>query len=320
MHDRLIDEPVSVEVEVLESGPLRGRLRIRRTYCWPTDLDSNADRRGIDLVDVVVDMVVELRSHEDFVRMNVEFVNPSRSHRVRLHVPLGEHVTGSESEGQFAVTARGRESEGGWGEYPLPTYPADSFVSAGPVTVLLEHASEYEVVESAGSRESELAITLLRAVGSISVNVHPLREEPAYAEVPIPGAQEIGSTVAVRAAILPSRAGWRAAGAVERASLFRSDVLISRGAAVGSAARKFTPGFEVSGRDVQVSSLRRVSDGVELRLVALSPSPACARVTGPFRSASPIDLLGNPGAAIDATSGLEVELNPWEISSWLLQS
>lgn len=320
MHDRLVDEPVSVEVEVLESGPLRGRLRIRRTYRWPTDLDCNADWRGIDLVDVVVDMVLELRSHEDFLRLNVEFVNPSRSHRVRLHVPLGEHVPGSESEGQFAVTARGRESEGGWGEYPLPTYPADSFVSAGPVTVLLEHASEYEVVDSAGSRESELAITLLRAVGSISVNVHPLREEPAYAEVPIPGAQEIGSTVAVRAAILPSRAGWRAAGAVERASLFRSDVLISRGSAVGSAARKFTPGFEVSGRDVQVSSLRRVSGGVELRLVALSPSPACARVTGPFRSASPIDLLGNPGAAIDAMSGLEVELNPWEISSWLLQS
>jgi len=318
LHDRLIDEPVSVDVEVLEEGPLRGRLRVRRTYRWPTDLDRSADRRGVDLVDVTVDMVVELRSHEDFVRLDVEFLNASRSHRVRLHIPLGEQVQGSESEGQFAVTARGRESEGGWGEYPLPTYPADSFVSAGPATVLLDHASEYEVVDSAGSGESELAITLLRAIGSISVNVHPLREEPAYAEVPIPGAQEVGSTVAARVAILPCRGGWQAAGAVERAALFRSEVLTSRGSAVGPAAKQFTPGIEVSGRDVQVSSLRRVSGGVELRLVALSPSPVVAHVSGPFRFAAPIDLLGGRGAPVDAAGGLEVELKPWEISSWLL--
>jgi len=320
MHDRLIGEPISVDVEVLEKGPLRGQLRVRRTYRWPADLDLNADGRGVELVDVVVNMVVELRSHEDFVRLNVDFLNHSRGHRVRLHVPLGELASGSESAGQFAVTARGRESEGGWGEYPLPTYPAESFVCAGPATVLLEHTSEYEVVDSVDPRESELAITLLRAVGSISVNVHPLREEPAYAEVPIPGAQEIGSTVIFRAAILPCRAGWQAAGAVERAALFRSDVLTSRGTAVGPGARQFTPGFEVSGRDVEVSSLRRVGGGVELRLIAMSPSPTRARVRGPFRFASPTDLLGRRGIPVDATSGLEIELSPWEISSWLLQS
>ena len=60
----------------------------------------------------------------------------------------------------------------------------------------------------------ELAITLLRAVGSISRNLNPLRDEPAASEIAVPGAQALGETVTGRFAILPSRAGWQQAQAV----------------------------------------------------------------------------------------------------------
>ena len=41
-------------------------------------------------------------------------------------------------------------------------------MSAGPATVLLDHSAEYELVDDG----SALALTLLRAIGSISVNIH----------------------------------------------------------------------------------------------------------------------------------------------------
>src|SRR5699024_8652449 len=149
------------------------------------------------------------------------------NHRLRWHVPLPEHVTESHAEGQFAVTTRGLASEGGWGEYPLPTFPASSFVSAGPATILLDHVTEYELVDDG----RELALTLLRAIGRRSVNRHPLRDEPAGQEFEVPGAQYVGVPVTARMAILPHARGWSAdaANAPHWADQLRTEAVIVRG-------------------------------------------------------------------------------------------
>src|SRR5699024_1295088 len=146
-------------------------------------------------------------------------VNPAKNHRLRWHVPLPEPVTESHAEGQFAVTTRGLGAEGGWGEFPLPTFPASSFVSAGPATILLDHVTEYELVDNG----RELALTLLRAVGMMSVNLHPLRDEPAGQEFEVPGAQYVGVPVTARLGILAHSGGWgaHAANAAHWADQFR---------------------------------------------------------------------------------------------------
>ena len=163
--DVLVSEPARVGVELLESGPLRARLRVTRVYEWPEALaDGDRDRRSGRTVPTPVDMLVEVRAGEPFVRVSTSFLNRSADHRLRLHVPLPLPVTTSASAGQFAVTERGLTAEGGWGEYPLPTFPASTFVAAGPATVLLDHSTEYELVDDG----SALAVTLLRAIGSSS--------------------------------------------------------------------------------------------------------------------------------------------------------
>jgi mannosylglycerate hydrolase len=176
-HDVLVSEPTEVGVELLEDGPLRSRARVTRVYAWPTALSADRDVRGSHTVPTAVETLVEVRAGEPFVRVTTSFPNQSADHRLRLHVPLPEPAAGSASAGQFAVTERGLTAEGGWGEYPIPTFPASSFVSAGAANVLLDHATEYELVGDG----SELAITLLRAIGSISVDIHPLRDEPCPA-------------------------------------------------------------------------------------------------------------------------------------------
>ncbi|MFG2791893.1 alpha-mannosidase [Streptomyces sp. NPDC048419] len=323
--DAPVSEPTRVTVEVLESGPLRSRVRVTRVYEWPAALSSDRDVRGYRTVPTPVEMLVELRTGEPFVRISTSFLNQSADHRLRLHVPLPEPVTTSASAGQFAVTERGLTAEGGWGEYPLPTFPASSFVSAGAATVLLDHSTEYEVVDGGCA----LALTLLRAVGSISVNIHPLRDEPAASEIPAPGAQELGMRIEHRFAVVPCAAGWREAGAVALAEEFRNDVLVVRGTAhVDGRLPEDTTGVQVEARDVHVSSIRRVGDGVggagtEIRLAAMSDSPSHVRVTGAFTQATTVDLLGRPlsppPGSEPVRDGLEFTLAPWEIRTVVLR-
>ncbi|MER6079711.1 alpha-mannosidase [Streptomyces sp. NPDC001833] len=321
-HDVLVSEPVRIGVELLESGPLRARLRVTRVYEWPEALaDGDRDRRGGRTVPTPVDMLVEVRAGEPFVRISTSFLNRSADHRLRLHVPLPLPVTTSASAGQFAVTERGLTAEGGWGEYPLPTFPASTFVSAGPATVLLDHSAEYELVDDG----SALALTLLRAIGSISVNIHPLRDEPAASEIPAPGAQDLGMRIENRFAVLPWAAGWQGANAVALAEEFRNDALVTRGTGPGGAPLPpDAAGVQIDGRDVHVSSIRRITDpehgpGTELRLAAMRDTPTAVRVTGAFTEATTVDLLGRPLASEPVRDGLELGLGAWEIRTVVLR-
>lgn len=313
--DVLVSEPTEVAVELLENGPLRSRARVTRVYEWPTGLSSERDLRSNQVVPTPVETLVEVRAGEPFVRVSTSFLNQSADHRLRFHVPLPEPAAVSASAGQFAVTERGLTAEGGWGEYPIPTFPASSFVSAGAANVLLDHTTEYELV----GEGSELAITLLRAIGSISVNIHPLRDEPAASEIPAPGAQDLGVRIENRFAVVPSATGWQGANAVAVAEEFRNDVLVTRGTA--PAEGQLPPdatGVQVDGADILLSSIRRVADGdrdsgTEVRLVAMSDTGATARVTGAFTEATTVDLLGRPLSATPVADGLQLDLGPWEI-------
>ncbi|MDQ1573240.1 MAG: 2-O-(6-phospho-alpha-D-mannosyl)-D-glycerate hydrolase [Actinomycetota bacterium] len=310
--DLFVETPLSVEVETVEAGPVRAILRVTRHYALPIALSADVDERAAVTVDIPVETLIEVRLGEPFIRLTVSFVNQVSDHRLRMHVPLPERVTGSSAEGQFAVTERGLTGEGGWGEFPIPTYPATSFVTAGAATVLLDHATEYEVVGDG----TELALTLVRAVGAISVNLHPLRDEPAANEIPIPGGQELGTRVTARFAVLPSAAGWQAGGAVRLAEQFRSDGLVRRGlASAGVALPAARAGIAVDGDDIAVSSVRSVDGGTELRIVAMSPKPATATISGGFETVATVDLLGRELDRVSAPGSLALALAPWEIRS-----
>ncbi|MFJ9374823.1 alpha-mannosidase [Streptomyces sp. NPDC101455] len=320
-HDVLVSEPAEITVERVENGPLRARLRVTRVYEWPTALSTDRDLRSEQPVPTPVETLVEVRAGEPFVRVSTSFLNQSADHRLRFHVPLPEPVATSASAGQFAVTERGLTAEGGWGEFPLPTFPADSFVSAGAATVLLDHSSEYELVGDG----SELAVTLLRAIGSISVNIHPLRDEPAASEIPVPGAQDLGMRIENRFAVVPSATGWQGANAVTLAEEFRNDVLVAWGTA--SAGHQLPPdaaGLRVDGKDVFVSAVRRVTDdehgsGTEVRLTAMRDTASTVRVTGAFTEAVTVDLLGRTISRTQVQDELELALGAWEIRTVVLR-
>ncbi|MFE3450725.1 glycoside hydrolase family 38 C-terminal domain-containing protein [Nonomuraea sp. NPDC059194] len=312
--DRLVDEPESVEVGLVCSGPLVAALDVERVYAWPRGTDvSEADGPADPLPDparteaverVTVITRVELRAGEPYVRLHVEFDNRCADHRVRLHVPLAEAAGSSFAEGQFAVVERGLTAEGGCGETPLPTFPASSWVAAGGVAALLEHVTEYELVDD------ELALTLLRSVGYLSRNRNALRPEPAGPQLPTPAAQSRGPR-SVRLALMPYTGTWAAV--PEAAEVFRHDVL-----AVPGTGDKDLPqpapatGLSVRGEGVVMTSLRRRDGWKELRMVAMTGSDTVATIEGEFTEARRADLRGRPGEPVDAA---RLPLRAWEIAT-----
>ena len=275
----VVTSPADVRVQVEEKGPLRARIRVGRIYRLPEGLDSARTGRSSALRDQLVDMRLELRDGERFVRVRLSLVNEVGNHRLRLHVPtLEPNVDGSISVGQYGATRRGRTSEGGWGEFPLPTYPAARLVHAGGVAVHTDRVMEYEVITPAdqetagtngGQRPDEIAITLLRAVELMSVNVHPLRDEPAGAQIPVPGAQYLGRRVQTDLAVDLSCPEWDDSPIIRHSDLFRYEPVLAPGTARDGTTPQepFPPTVTTCGR-LALESLRRVDDGrLEARFV-----------------------------------------------------
>jgi mannosylglycerate hydrolase len=255
--DVLVDRPESVRIESLESGPVRGSLVVRRTYAWPPD-------HAVD-----VSTYVELRAGEPFVRLRVTFDNPAEDQRVRFHVPLPQRASHSYAEGQYAVVQRGLVAEGGHGEMPLPTFPASSFVSAGGVALLLEHVSEYELLDG-----RELALTVLRSTGWISRNTNPYREEPAGPELAIPDAQMRGRHE-FAFALYPHDGERPGPDVLEQAERYRLPFLTARGAGdPGELAQ--AEGVTLEGEGVVLAAL-----GPHMaRVVNETPEPCTVQLAG----------------------------------------
>ncbi|MFD5073412.1 glycosyl hydrolase-related protein [Streptomyces sp. NPDC058371] len=305
--DTVLDVPRSVEVDAGVDGPLYGTVTVVRTYDWPAAVDWAADGRTAEARTGTVLMDVELRAGEPFVRLDLMLENASLDHRVRFHVPLARPASASHAEGQFAVVERGRTAEGGFSEYPIPTFPAHGFADAGGAGLLLTQACEYELLDG------ELALTVLRSTGQLSRNVHPYREEPAGPQIPTPEAQMVGTTT-VQLAVLPHAGDWCDGGLVDAAERYRHPLHAALGTGPLDSVPASGEGITVQG--AVLTSLRRREDALELRLVAQSPDASTAVVHGPFTSARRVDLLGRPGASVPVEdSTLRLPLRPWEIAT-----
>ncbi len=322
--DRLVEVPAGVEVVAREQGPLRGSLEIAATYDWPIGLSDDGSSRSNTTAGVEVTTTLEVRIGEPFVRVTVAFDNPARDHRIRWHLPLPAPTDHSSAEGQFAVVDRGLTEEAGHGEVPTPTFPARGFVHAAGAIVLLDHVTEYELVEG-----RELALTLLRSTGLISRNDNPFREDPAGPEVPVPGAQMIGPW-RFAFAILPHTGSWDDVDAGRIAEQFQlpfvqaagtgvasvAATVAQAGRAAGAGADSHGAGLVLAGEGVVLSAVRRRGDELEVRLVAQTSAATTARLSGArIVAARDVDLLGRPGPdrMPDADGALSLDLGAWEI-------
>ncbi len=316
--DVVVDQPEEVGVEIVESGPVRARLRITSVYRWPHRVADGA-RTGERTVEVVTEL--EVHAGERLVRVATQLDNPCRDHRVRVWFPLPEPAIESRAECAFAEVTRGLEAEGGDTEAPLATFPSRRFVRAGGLTVVHEGLLEYELVDlrpddtaSATVRAHGLALTLLRATGVISRGPMPTRPLPAGPPTPVEGPQMIGP-LAVRYALQTGPADPYAL--VDDAFLpFEvADPAKIRGMASApdpAAGTAGDAGQALTVLGAEVSSLRRVGGGLELRVWNPTEVTALVEVVG--RRGWSVDLRGAP---VEPFEG-QLRLGPWRIATLVL--
>jgi mannosylglycerate hydrolase len=285
--DRLIDSPVAVSTKVLESGPVRGRATITATYVWPDHVDGSSQAR-VGEQQVEIETVLELRADEPVVRVVTSFVNPSRDHRLRVHLPLPEPARTSQAESAFAVVERGLVAEGRSDEYGLPTAPSRRFVSAGGLTVVHDGVCEYELIDVAaapdGDRAGTMALTVLRATGMLSRLGMAYRPFPAGPLTPVGGLQLTGRPIALSYAV---------AVAQEDPYALADDILLPLEivSALGGGSRP--PAGSALGIDgAEVSAVRR--DGCILEVRVFNPTPEPTTVTIHGHAGWLVDLRGYP--------------------------
>jgi 2-O-(6-phospho-alpha-D-mannosyl)-D-glycerate hydrolase len=304
-----VDRPSTMEIRPVESGSLRAVIDVVRRYAWPAGLSADLTTRVAETVEVEVVTHLELRAAESFLRLALAYDNRAVDHRLRFHLPLPRPAERSYAEGQFAVVERGLTAEGGHGEHPLATQPADAFVAAGGIAVLPAHIVEYELIEDG----RELAITALRATGLISRDDHPYRDEPAGPVLATPGAQLLGPRT-FPFAILPYRGESPGPEVLAAAEAYRHPFLVAPGTGPARSLRDDRPGLTIEGEGVVLSGLRRRGDVLEVRIVAERPTAVHAVIRGAVDAAQEIDLRGRPRASLSVSAGVvELDLGPWEI-------
>ncbi|WP_433423312.1 alpha-mannosidase [Microtetraspora malaysiensis] len=338
--DRVVDRPAYVKVEEICRGPLVSVLEVSRSYEWPVGaLSAEWGASRDESVSTVVTTRVELRAGEPFARCAIDLDVRCRDHRLRWHAPLPRPAAESFAEGQFAVVRRGLtpvgdaaagadDKAGGSGERPIPTFPAEGFVAAGGLAVLLDHVTEYEVLPAGrgggtdgAPGRAELALTLMRSIGYLSRNRNPYRDEPAGPELATPAAQCQGP-FSVRFAVLPYAGGWAEADLPRLAEEYRHDLLAVPGAGnapkpVATAApERRNREIAVSGEGVVMAALRDRDGLLEVRLVAEHPTATEAVIRGDFTAARLADALGSPTAPLAVSAGVvRLPLRPFEIAT-----
>jgi alpha-mannosidase len=237
-------------------------------YTWcPT---NDAPRRGASSVEAETDGVVvrfdgvtiRVRAHrhagEPFVRLSGVISNERPDHRLRMHVALPRRAETSVAVSSFELAERPLVGEGNWElEAPSRTWPARGAVLAAGVAVLAEGVVEYEVTGD------ELAVTVLRCVGSISHA--PLVTRPGHAgpDIGTPDAQMIGDT-RFELAVYPGAGREDVLPAWER---FALPLIETPAPATGEAPRLPSSGTLLAIDNAEVSAIRRLPDGrVEARV------------------------------------------------------
>jgi mannosylglycerate hydrolase len=285
--DSVVDSPDSVAVNVVESGPVRARATITSHYVWPDHIDGSSQER-VGEHSVEVQTLLELRADEALVRVATSFVNPSRDHRLRVHLPLPEPARTSQAESPFAIVERGLTAEGRPDEFGLPTAPSHRFVSAGGLTIVHDGVCEYELVDiepgPTGDSAGSIALTVLRATGMLSRLGMAYRPFPAGPLTPVDGLQMTGRRITLTYAL---------AVGIDDPYAMADDVLLPLEvvSALGGGSRAAS-GSALAIEGAQVSALRRVAGVLEVRV--FNPSPRTTTVTLAGHSGWLVDLKGYP--------------------------
>jgi alpha-mannosidase len=308
----------SAVCNVLEAGPLRGRMEMRFSGSIPKAVQPDRRRRLAERVPLPVRLVVALDADSRRLDIELELENNATDHRLRAHFPLPYLVAESEADTPFHVTRRpvmAPRRDPGSPELELPTYPMRSFVDLSDghagMTLITDGLHEYEVLPD---DQRELALTLLRAVGWLSRDDLATRSGHAGPGLETPGAQVLGQH-RYRYSLFFHAGDWEQAGVWREAEASLVPLIPGHGATLTTPP----PLIELHPDCIQMTACVPRPDGYDLRLLNASDHPREATVRlAPTPSEVTLVTLGNdirqqPMSRL--AIGVKLSLRAWEIAT-----
>lgn len=289
------------------------RLVIDRELCIPAGLEPDRSARSARTVRLPLKMELRLLPELPRLDVHLEWTNHACDHRLRLLFPTGKPTREFLAATTFDIARRGTAGvdDSHW-VHPAPrTFPHQGWVHANGLTVVAPGLPEAEV-----SAEGTIAVTLLRAVGWLSLPGLTSRPEIAGPIVATPEAQCLGRHQAELHLFIEDRPNPRAA----------RDAEIGLWAVVGGRLAPMpahTPLLEVEPYSVLVSALRPWQhDCLLLRLANPEEERAEVRVRFGFSvervSAARLDGTPIPGTFDFARPELSFELRAHGLATFLL--
>jgi alpha-mannosidase len=314
------DEPMLTTLRgavwnVVEPGPLRGRVDVRFGRVIPSGLRPDRRRRPADPVGMPVRLVVTLDADSPRLDLDLEIENRATDHRLRAHFPLPFTAQESAADTPFHVTRR-RVTEPrrdpGAPEVELPTYPMRSFVDVSNgrtgLALITDGLHEYEVVMG---EPQVLALTLLRAVGWLSRDDLATRSGHAGPAMETPGAQVLGEH-RFRYSLYFHDGNW------EQASVWRvaESTLVPLRPGRGLAQAAMTRLIDLEPDCIQMTACVPQANGYALRLLNASDRAHDAKVRLQPRPTT-VERISLAGVRQEPVTfgddGVKLSMRPWEI-------
>jgi hypothetical protein len=310
--DAVRPEPATVVIGRQRHPSGIQELTVARTFTLPVSLAEDRDNPNPQLSTLDLNYTVRLVPGVDRVDLDVELVNRSSDHRLRLLFPTGRPGAALAAT-TFGVAERhaGARPATAW-VHPAPlTFPCQGWVAANGLAVAAPGLPEAEF-----TADGTIAVTLLRSVGWLARMDLRSRPVPAGPGLVTPGAQCLGAHAA-RLSLFPARSG--SGGAAETSRRASAAELGFRAVPAGAdpLLASDTSLLAIEGDGVVLSALKPAEHGagIVLRLLNLTAETQTTTVTArwpwstvtavrldetPLTDAEPLSLAGT-GSPVPAT-------------------
>jgi alpha-mannosidase len=218
-----VSAPASPPRITVDAGnPVVAMLTIEQSYALPRKIEADRETRSQELVRIPITTRVRLHAGVKRVDFETEIDNAAADHRLRVHFQTPLAVRSAFMEQAFGTVERSLELEpNNEIERPVGTVPQKTFtcIQDGQRGVALFNRGIQEVEVSRIDGGSEIALTLVRAVGWLSRGDLRWRHGHAGPGLETPEAQSLG-THRFEYALTTYGGDWESAGLVQQAHQF----------------------------------------------------------------------------------------------------
>ncbi len=288
------------EIDFVETGPLRARIKLTSNLQIPTALASDGKHRSEDTCPLPIVTWLTIEAHSPLVQFRTEIRNTARDHRVRVLFPTSLRSDRSNAETQFDVVARPIKPEpydestipdrvrdviiGAREPQPITTFPQRRFVDVSDgtrgIAILNRGLPEYEILPE----QNTIALTLFRSIGWIAKADLRTRVGDAGPLIAVPDAQCL-RTMTFDYALLAHAGNWQTGGVIAQADEFNSDLLVVETDAHAGVLPDTIGWLELETNDtLPVTAIKQAEDGrgIIVRFFNPSEKPATATIQSAF--------------------------------------